>query len=337
MAAVAPGWCSAGGAWPRGPAVLVLGFVVASPWWRCSPGRRPHRTGHRRHGPRPRPQTGFIWHPDRWSFIVALMAGAAGVLAMTPTGPTPWSASSSRSPRSRPRATSRCARRVDGPEIPGSVAQLGGQPGRDGGRRRRSWSCSSGCCGTGQRLREALPHARERSLGPDRAVGVTADEVAVGVVGDEAVPLVERDRAGVDRLHVQHRRRRAPRGAPVEQLGEHRGRQPAAAVGRVDGRHSTQQPVARQDAAARAGRRPAAPRRGRRLLERRASSGASARTDRSARATDASWAWASPSAPPSGPPSGPPSARPMRSRAARAASRRDPRSTCTIGAWSRAS
>ena len=32
---------------------------------------------------RPRPQTGFIWHPDRWSFIVALLAGAAGVLAMT--------------------------------------------------------------------------------------------------------------------------------------------------------------------------------------------------------------------------------------------------------------
>ena len=32
---------------------------------------------------RPRPQTGFIWHPDRWSFIVALIAGAAGVLAMT--------------------------------------------------------------------------------------------------------------------------------------------------------------------------------------------------------------------------------------------------------------
>ncbi|MBD3944375.1 DUF389 domain-containing protein [Nocardioides ganghwensis] len=32
---------------------------------------------------RPRPQTGFIWHPDQWSFIVALIAGAAGVLALT--------------------------------------------------------------------------------------------------------------------------------------------------------------------------------------------------------------------------------------------------------------
>lgn len=31
----------------------------------------------------PRPQTGFIWHPDRWSFIVALIAGAAGVLALS--------------------------------------------------------------------------------------------------------------------------------------------------------------------------------------------------------------------------------------------------------------
>ena len=32
---------------------------------------------------RARPQTAFIWHPDRWSFIVALVAGAAGVLAMS--------------------------------------------------------------------------------------------------------------------------------------------------------------------------------------------------------------------------------------------------------------
>lgn len=31
---------------------------------------------------RARPSTGFIWHPDRWSFIVALVAGAAGALAL---------------------------------------------------------------------------------------------------------------------------------------------------------------------------------------------------------------------------------------------------------------
>jgi len=31
---------------------------------------------------RPRPNTGFIWHPDQWSFIVALIAGAAGALAL---------------------------------------------------------------------------------------------------------------------------------------------------------------------------------------------------------------------------------------------------------------
>ena len=31
---------------------------------------------------RPRPNTGFIWHPDQWSFIVALLAGAAGTLAL---------------------------------------------------------------------------------------------------------------------------------------------------------------------------------------------------------------------------------------------------------------
>jgi uncharacterized hydrophobic protein (TIGR00271 family) len=31
---------------------------------------------------RARPNTGFIWHPDAWSFIVALIAGAAGALAL---------------------------------------------------------------------------------------------------------------------------------------------------------------------------------------------------------------------------------------------------------------
>lgn len=31
---------------------------------------------------RPRPNTGFIWHPNKWSFIVALVAGAAGALAL---------------------------------------------------------------------------------------------------------------------------------------------------------------------------------------------------------------------------------------------------------------
>jgi len=31
---------------------------------------------------RPRPNTGFIWHPDAWSFVVALLAGAAGALAL---------------------------------------------------------------------------------------------------------------------------------------------------------------------------------------------------------------------------------------------------------------
>ena len=31
---------------------------------------------------RARPNTGFIWKPDMWSFVVALVAGAAGVLAL---------------------------------------------------------------------------------------------------------------------------------------------------------------------------------------------------------------------------------------------------------------
>ena len=30
----------------------------------------------------PRPNTGFIWHPEPWSFVVALIAGAAGALAL---------------------------------------------------------------------------------------------------------------------------------------------------------------------------------------------------------------------------------------------------------------
>jgi uncharacterized hydrophobic protein (TIGR00271 family) len=33
--------------------------------------------------PADRPLTGFIYNPDRWSFIVALLAGAAGVLSLT--------------------------------------------------------------------------------------------------------------------------------------------------------------------------------------------------------------------------------------------------------------
>lgn len=32
---------------------------------------------------RPRPLTGFIWTPDRWSFVVAFIAGIAGVLSLT--------------------------------------------------------------------------------------------------------------------------------------------------------------------------------------------------------------------------------------------------------------
>jgi uncharacterized hydrophobic protein (TIGR00271 family) len=31
----------------------------------------------------PRPSTGFIWKPDRWSFVVALLAGVAGTLSQT--------------------------------------------------------------------------------------------------------------------------------------------------------------------------------------------------------------------------------------------------------------
>jgi uncharacterized hydrophobic protein (TIGR00271 family) len=36
---------------------------------------------------KPRPQTDFIWTPDRWSFVVALLAGAAGALSLTSSRP----------------------------------------------------------------------------------------------------------------------------------------------------------------------------------------------------------------------------------------------------------
>lgn len=32
---------------------------------------------------RPRPFTGFVWHPDIWSLLVAILAGAAGVMALS--------------------------------------------------------------------------------------------------------------------------------------------------------------------------------------------------------------------------------------------------------------
>jgi uncharacterized hydrophobic protein (TIGR00271 family) len=38
---------------------------------------------HRADVTRVRPATAFIYHPDRWSFVVAVIAGAAGVLSLT--------------------------------------------------------------------------------------------------------------------------------------------------------------------------------------------------------------------------------------------------------------
>jgi uncharacterized hydrophobic protein (TIGR00271 family) len=75
---------------------------------------------------RERPQTGFIWTPDRWSFIVAFVAGIAGVLSLT-------SAKSSAlvgvfiSVTTVP-AAGNLAMAVafwNGPELKGSAAQLG--------------------------------------------------------------------------------------------------------------------------------------------------------------------------------------------------------------------
>jgi hypothetical protein len=35
---------------------------------------------------RPRPGTHLIYFPDKWSFIVAVISGAAGVLSLTSSG-----------------------------------------------------------------------------------------------------------------------------------------------------------------------------------------------------------------------------------------------------------
>ena len=44
---------------------------------------RRRRAGSRRRPAEAGPLTGFIWQPDRWSFVVALLAGVAGTLSLT--------------------------------------------------------------------------------------------------------------------------------------------------------------------------------------------------------------------------------------------------------------
>lgn len=48
-----------------------------------------------------RPNTGFVYAPDAFSFVVAVLAGIAGTLSLTSRSPAPWWASPSPSPRSR--------------------------------------------------------------------------------------------------------------------------------------------------------------------------------------------------------------------------------------------
>jgi uncharacterized hydrophobic protein (TIGR00271 family) len=64
--------------------VLVIGFAVAiAITWLCA--WVSHEIGVLAIDALPddRPATGFVYNPDRWSFIVALLAGAAGILSMT--------------------------------------------------------------------------------------------------------------------------------------------------------------------------------------------------------------------------------------------------------------
>jgi uncharacterized hydrophobic protein (TIGR00271 family) len=52
--------------------VMVLALLARTVGW-VTPGMVTHA----------RPLTGFIWHPDHWSFVVAVMAGVAGVISLT--------------------------------------------------------------------------------------------------------------------------------------------------------------------------------------------------------------------------------------------------------------
>ncbi|MEO5877071.1 MAG: DUF389 domain-containing protein [Streptosporangiaceae bacterium] len=75
------------GDWQRiGRAVrtLVIGLVVAiAITWMCAWVSHEIGVLNVDRLPDARPLTGFVYNPDRWSFIVALLAGAAGVLSMT--------------------------------------------------------------------------------------------------------------------------------------------------------------------------------------------------------------------------------------------------------------
>jgi uncharacterized hydrophobic protein (TIGR00271 family) len=68
----------------RAATTLVLGFVVAIGLTACLTlvGRGLGWVGHEVLGA-DRPQTGFITHPDKWSLVVAVLAGVAGVLSLT--------------------------------------------------------------------------------------------------------------------------------------------------------------------------------------------------------------------------------------------------------------
>jgi uncharacterized hydrophobic protein (TIGR00271 family) len=68
----------------RAATTLVLGFVVAIGLTTCMTlvGRGLGWFGTELLGA-DRPQTGFITHPDKWSLVVAVLAGVAGVLSLT--------------------------------------------------------------------------------------------------------------------------------------------------------------------------------------------------------------------------------------------------------------
>ena len=140
-------WTSPGGrsgCWRRSFTGAVLAVTVLALLARPAGWVTPAMVTH------PRPLTGFIWHPDHWSFVVALLAGVAGVISLTAgqgVGPRRRlhlgdDGAGAGQPGARPRSL------VAGGG-PGLAAAAGDQPGGAGARRSgHALACSGSARGS---------------------------------------------------------------------------------------------------------------------------------------------------------------------------------------------
>ena len=200
---------------------------------------------------RPRPQTGFIWHPD-----MLVVRGRAGRRCRGRAGA--GDREDQRHGRGLHLASPRC------PAAGNMALGLAHVAGLEivGSRRPSSASTCSAWCWPGRscwRSSGPLWHrvmARTERLFGQRGRGVrrslSTAQVAAGVVGAEAEPLVERQRRVVVGLDVQPGRGRAPLGAPLQQRREHRACPARGGGGRGRPRCAwkpSQSPSVRRDAA----------------------------------------------------------------------------------------